>query len=180
MKSIEEMYDKHVISERCRKEILTPYDLVLNIDEVVSMIEDQEKEVLSDHKKNVIAQKVKNNPFLSWLEGRDFSLLEEDGSLLEELFDWMERCLDLLVFIVEGLTEDNFLEMLKLCDFLVDAYVENHQFLDGQRRAVSYASQGIRYQDNRYFDTREEVSQFVLQKLGKKTVENPLEKKKEM
>ena len=180
MKSILKRYQEHVLSKKCQEEILTPYDLILNIDDVVCVIGDQEKEVISDIKRNLLAQKINQNPILSIFDGRDLSLLEEDGRLLEELFNWMEECSDLFVLIAEYLREDNFLECVRLCDFLVDEYIRNYQFIDGERRGVSYLSQGIRYQDNRYLDTREEVISFIRGKVSLKEDGKQLEKKKEI
>lgn len=168
MATIEESYNAHKLPEELKEDILDPYCLVLNIDGLVAEWEKEQKETLKKRRKNHIFQKIV-------IGGSE--LLQREDAYLEQYQDLLEDNMNFAVGVLEVLTEENFLELARLVDFIVTHFVGNKQHIQSKIEGLNYEIKGIHYMDNRYSYTHEELKDFVMKLLGTWKEEKQLEKK---
>ena len=168
MIKIEEEYIKHEIPEELKEKVIDPYVLVLNIDDVVKRLEKEEAQLLRRRKKNHIAQKF---AFFTT------DILRAEDEVYADMVDLVDDNLNLLIGITEIIDEDNYLELVKLVDFLVDQYLKNKEYYNSQLKVIDYATKGIVFVDNRKHNTHKMVKAFVTKKIIDMKAQKLLEKK---
>ena len=171
MKKIEEAYQTHKLPEDLKEEITDPYALVLSIDSLVEEWEREEKETLRKRRKNHFFQKI--------IFGQK-DILQREDSYLEQFQDLLEDNMDFTVGVLEVLTDENFLELARLVDFIVTHYIGNKGYINSRIEGLNQAMNGIRYVDNRHSYTHEELKEFVTKLLEKMKKEKQLEKKQDV
>lgn len=156
MKTIEEKYREHKIPEDLKEKMQDPYILVLNVDDVMKRLQSEERYTARRKKKNHLAQKI----FRSEEE-----LLKAEEDCYNSMLEIIDGYQDMLIGILEVLTEENFQEMVKLIDFMIVEYLNNKGNIAGRIEALNQSVAGFSYADYRYQYTYPELKEFVLKKI---------------
>ena len=170
MEELEEKYKEHKLPEELKEEIQDPYCLIMSMDSLIEEWEKQEKSILRKRRKN---------HFFQILLGENELLLQED-SYLEKFLDLLEDNMDFLIEILEVITDENYLELARVVDFIVNQYVNNRGYIQGRIEGLSQSMNGFQYIDNRYSYNHEELKVFIRKILASMKKEKQLEKKQDV
>ncbi len=168
MIKIEEEYKKHEVPEDLKEKMVDPYVLVLNIEDVVKRLIKEEAQILRTRRRNRLAQKIS---FFNT------DILKAEDSVYNDMVKLIDENLDLLTSITELIDEDNYMELVKLVDFMVVQYLSNKEYYKSQLDGIDYATRGITYIDNRKNNNQKLVKAFVMKKIIDMKAQKLLEKK---
>lgn len=180
MEELEQEYLKHEVSESIRKKILDSTYLEMNIDDILLELFRSSKRTYRELIKNEIVAKFQH------LLGK---VLSSSADLEEFLNQDADYILDLLVLIADNseifaeikdaITEDNYEDLIKLTDFAVEQYINNYNYIQGQRDSLNASLNGIVSIDCRHSDRREITKEFIRAKINEFTSGKYLEKNKQ-
>lgn len=176
MNELEKEYATHFLPDEIRKCLLDGTYLELNIADIQVELAKTSKKIYRDLIKNSIAGKCKKALSIVFHKEDLERVLESDADYIVELLTHVADTGELLEEIKEVITEDNYMELAKLTDFLVTKYIENFNYLQGRRSILEHSLNGIEFIDNKNEDTREQVKAFVRGKLAEYRSGKHLEK----
>lgn len=179
MNKLEEKYSHHEIKADFKEMVQDDIDLDMAVEELIRYIEKDKRKIAKDLLKNSAVRKIKR---LTQLLSRDASIssvLDKDEELINELLEHIDLNLEYLEQIRSLITKDNFKELMRLVDFLVDYYISNLNYIQSRRTSLEHSLSGITYFDGARTDSRDEVNEFY-NKTIVKYQGKPIEKQKKI
>ena len=177
MNKIEKEYEVHTLPDDIKEGLLDGTYLELNIEDIQADLAKTSKRIYMDLVKNNITGKFKKVLGMVFRKEDLEYTLDKDADYIVELLTHIADTGELLEEIKQAITEENYLSLAKLTDFLVNKYIENFNYLQGQRTSLEHSLKGISFTDNKNDDTREETKEFVRRKLAEYRSGKHLEKK---
>lgn len=179
MNKLEEKYYNHEVKEDFKEMIQDDTDLDMALEELIRYIEKDKRKIARDLLKNSAVRKIKR---ITQLLSRDDTIsrvLDKDEELINELLEHIDLNLEYLEQIRSLITKNNYKELMRLVDFLVDYYISNLNYLQSRRTSLEHSLSGITYFDGARTDSRDEVNDFY-NKTIVKYQGKPIEKQKKM
>lgn len=184
MKSVEEIEDEYNLFNRKTTFVNTYKDFIsfmyLGIKETHEIEKDFKREIRKNNL-DIVKAKIKNT-LLS--QKNDIEYYEYDNGLMSELNTMILNYREIYVNIIHIATEDNYMELLKVMDFLTYYYKEHIKYYEHKRDKLEMYIKGISFSDSRYEDNQDVLYKFIDKKLteiytkqnGKILVKNSSEK----
>ena len=177
MELLKAKYKTHEVSSDILEKIQDDTSVYLNMQTATEALLRVEKKVYLKLLKNNLKQE-----FGSLTETifnvPDIGLLEMEEKYYNELVELIEENVDMIHEMMNCLSKDNYLELLKLLDFIVAEYANNYKSISSKIDGLKYVKKGIGYYDGRYPNNREEVHDFFQEEIEKYRREKQLEKHK--
>ena len=131
---IKEQYEKHIVPDEIKEDVPDPYSLVLNIEDVVKKLEKEQSRYIRHRIKNHIAQKFCMHTL---------DILKAEDKVFVEMIEWINEVVGWLIEITSSITEENYIELTKLVDFLVAQFEQNKSYYASRMKAVEEAQRGF-------------------------------------
>ena len=163
MESVKDKYSRHQIPSERLDKIHNHKELYRNMENAIDAMDRSERKIIRKLIKNDLLSEVQ------FFAGDVFSvpnrdLLELREDYYNQLIGLIEENINMISRMMSFLSQDNFMEIFRLFDFMVDQYAMHYRMLSSKLDGLEFAKKGIEYLDCRYPDTRDETSAFFQKK----------------
>lgn len=176
---IEEEYSNYEIKSDYVK-TLDDFNLFLTV--ALDNIEEQKIDLIEEIKlnyKDQLTAKIRNF-FLFMFQIEEVDYYTEDNAIIDDIINYISTYTAYFNKISLIVTNENFLELTRLVDFLCEYYNEQISYFDSKRDALEFQVKGFNYSDSRSQDNREVLEEFFNRKISKYQKEKAVEKSKKI
>jgi len=162
MKTKEEIFEEYNEYQTENDYVNSEEELKDYINIAIDNIKYQKEDLFKEVKANKRMKRLSalKNFFLGAFQLYGTDLYNKDNEIIKEILIFINYFQEMYLRISQTVTADNYQEMLKLTDFITIYYNEGIDYFESKRDTLEFACQGKSYEDYRYQNNIEPLSEF--------------------